>query len=117
MIFVRIGFRKCLSLSVQVGIVVLVEIDLRIIRNRDGLGDVASQSDHAAGVAVIIALGTRGGLVFFVGGFEENCSASIVRTRLEVERSVVFVLEAVEPAKVVLLVVIRERPPVLVDAR
>ena len=43
-------------------------------------------------------------------------AASVVGSWLKVELRLVLILEAVEPAEIVLVVVLGERPAVLVDA-
>ena len=113
-----ICLRICCGLCIKVGICVLIEVDFGgVIRHRYGLSDIAPESDDAAGVAVIVAVRIGETAVLFVGGLEKDFSTGIVGTGLELELRLVFILQAVEPSQVCLLVIVREGPSILVNTR
>ena len=97
LICLRVGLSIGRSLCIQIGICVLVKINLcGITRHRDGLVEIAPESDDLSGVAVITALRAR--IVFLVRRLEEDLPTSVVGTGLELQLCVLLVLESVESA-------------------
>ena len=79
-----IGLGICRSLCIEFSVCVLIQINLGgIIRHRNRLGNIATESDDAPGVTVIIAFRDTLTIVFFVRRLEEDFSTRVVWSCLD----------------------------------